>query len=269
MKKVVNKNSKKNIKSKKIPAINVIVFFVLRFLVVLCMVAQSIHGNWNNVFLCILTLILFTFPVLIQKTLKVEFPKTLEIIIYLFIFSSEILGEIQNFYGVFAHWDTMLHTLNGFLCAAVGFSMVDLLNRRENNINMTPVFLAFVSMCFSMSMGILWEFVEYGVDTYLGQDMQKDRIIKNINSKELGNKEINEKVGINDIYKTIIYYDSDKQYIIENGYLDIGLKDTMKDLFVNFIGALIFSLLGLLYVKDRDEYRFIERFIPIVKKIKE
>ena len=263
MKKVVRK------KLKRIPTINVVVFFVLRILVILCMVAQSIHGNWNNVFLCIITLILFTFPVLIQKKLKIEFPKTLEIIIYLFIFSSEILGEIQNFYGVFKHWDTMLHTLNGFLCAAVGFSLFDFLNRRENNISMTPAFMATISLCFSMTVGVLWEFVECGVDFYIGKDMQKDRIIDSIHSKELGSKEINEMIVIDDISKTIIYYDSNKQFIIEDGYLDIGLKDTMKDLFVNFIGAFIFSLLGFLYVKDRDEYKFLEKFIPIVKKIKE
>ncbi len=261
MKKVVNK--------KKIPKINVIVFFVLRFLVILCMVGQSVHGNWNNVFLCILTLILFTFPVLIQRKLKLEFPKTLEIIIYLFIFASEILGEIQNFYGVFKHWDTMLHTLNGFLCAAVGFSLFDFLNRRENHISMTPAFMATISLCFSMTVGVLWEFVEYGVDTYIGKDMQKDRIINSIHSKELGNKEKNEMVVLDDISKTIIYYDNHKKLVIEDGYLDIGLKDTVKDLFVNFIGAFIFSFLGFLYVKDRDEYKFLERFIPIVKKLKE
>ncbi len=256
--------------NKKMPTVNVIVFLLLRFLIVVCMVAQSMHGNWNNVFLCILTLILFTVPIFVKNKLNIELPKTLEIIIYLFIFSSEILGEIQNFYGIFKHWDTMLHTLNGFLCAAVGFSLVDILNRNEDNyISMTPIFMVVVSICFSMTIGVLWEFAEFGVDTYLEKDMQKDRVIQTINSKALGNSELNEKITINDINKTIIYYDNYRKQILIDGYLDVGLIDTMKDLFVNFLGALIFSLFGFLYVKDRDEYNFIERFIPFVKKMQE
>ena len=269
MDKVVKKNNKRKVIF-KIPSVNVIVFFVLRLLVVLSMIGQGLHGNWNNVFLCILTLILFTFPVMLKKTLHIELPKTLEIIIYLFIFASEILGEIQNFYGIFKHWDTMLHTLNGFLCAAVGFSLVDILNRNDNyKINMSPIFMIIISVSFSMTIGVLWEFAEFGADMYLGKDMQKDRVVTTFNSKMLGDPETNEKVTINNIDKTIIYYDNySKQYLMD-GYLDIGLIDTMKDLFVNFIGALIFSLLGFLYVKDRDEYNFIERFLPFVKRIQE
>jgi len=251
-------------------AANITVYLFLRFLVIICMVAQSLHGNWNNVFLCFLTLILFTLPTLISKKFNITLPTTLEIIVYLFIFSSEILGEIQNFYGVFTHWDTILHTLNGFLCAAVGFSLVDILNREEHKyISMTPGFVALVSFCFSMTIGILWEFFEFGADYYLKTDMQKDRFITEINSKEIGNKEGNEKIKIDNINKTVIYYDNDKIFTIENAYLDIGIIDTMKDLFVNFLGAVIFSILGYLYIKDRDEYKFIERFIPITKKLQE
>ncbi len=266
----MKKNNNRKIKKQGKITINIVVFLILRFLVILCMVAQGLHGNWNNVFLCILTLILFTLPQVISNRLNVDLPKTLEIIIYLFIYGSEILGEIQNFYGVFTHWDTILHTLNGFLCAAVGFSLVDILNREEHKyISMTPGFVALVSFCFSMTIGILWEFFEFGADYYLKTDMQKDRFITEINSKEIGNKEGNEKIKIDNINKTVIYYDNDKIFTIENAYLDIGIIDTMKDLFVNFLGAVIFSILGYLYIKDRDEYKFIERFIPITKKLQE
>lgn len=265
---------KERVKDKKrkktIPPINVVVFFILRFLVIVSMVAQGTRGNWNNVFLCIVTLILFTLPAFIGKRLKIQLPKTLEIIIYLFIFSSEILGEIQNFYGIFKHWDTMLHTLNGFLCAAVGFSLVDIINRKdEYKVDLTPIFMVIVSISFSMTIGVLWEFVEFSADYFFTHDMQKDRIITTINSKELKDKELNEMITINDINETIIYYDNYTKIYVLDGYLDIGLIDTMKDLFVNFIGAVIFSLFGYLYVKDRDEYKFIEKFIPIAKKFTE
>ena len=261
---------KKKNQSKKELRINIIVYLVLRFLVIVCMVEQAIKGNWHSVALCFLTLILFTLPTIASKTFKVKLPTTLEITVYLFIYAAEILGEIQNFYGVFKHWDTMLHTLNGFLSAAVGFSLIDILNRTERfHIKMAPLFVALVAFCFSMTIGVAWEFFEFTADRYLNLDMQKDRVVQKICSVELNEENKNDPVVIDNITKTEIYSDNNQITTIENGYLDLGIIDTMKDLIVNFIGALIFSILGFLYIKDRDEYKFIERFVPVMKKLKE
>lgn len=260
--------SKKKIIVPKNKRINLVVYLVLRFFVILCMVDQGFRGNWNNVVLCLATLILFIMPSILSKKFKVDLPNTLEIIVYLFIFSSTILGEIQNFYGVFAHWDTMLHTLNGFLCAAIGFSLVDILNNHDNfHITMTPEFVALVAFSFSMTVGVMWEFGEFAVDRYLVKDMQKDRIVNRISSVKINENNENEPIIIEDINKIEIYSNNNKDiYTIEGGYLELGLIDTMKDLFVNFIGAIIYSILGYLYIKNRDEYKFAERFIPRLKK---
>lgn len=260
--------SKKKIIVPKNKRINLVVYLVLRFFVILCMVDQGFRGNWNNVVLCLATLILFIMPSILSKKFKVDLSNTLEIIVYLFIFSSTILGEIQNFYGVFAHWDTMLHTLNGFLCAAIGFSLVDILNNHDNfHITMTPGFVALVAFSFSMTVGVMWEFGEFAVDRYLVKDMQKDRIVNRISSVKINENNENEPIIIEDINKIEIYSNNNKDiYTIEGGYLELGLIDTMKDLFVNFIGAIIYSILGYLYIKNRDEYKFAERFIPRLKK---
>ena len=133
------------------------VYVILRVLVVLALVAQVFNGNFENVFLCVLTLILFTIPSFIERTIRIDIPDTLEIIILLFIFAAEILGEIQAYYVQFPYWDTMLHTLNGFLCAAIGFSLLDILNRDERlAFKLSPVYLAVVAFCFSMTIGVLW-----------------------------------------------------------------------------------------------------------------
>ena len=260
--------SKKKIIVPENKRINLVVYLVLRFFVILCMVDQGFRGNWNNVVLCLATLILFIMPSILSKKFKVDLPNTLEIIVYLFIFSSTILGEIQNFYGVFAHWDTMLHTLNGFLCAAIGFSLVDILNNHDNfHITMTPSFVALVAFSFSMTVGVMWEFGEFAVDRYLVKDMQKDRIVNRISSVKINENNENEPIIIEDINKIEIYSNNNKDiYTIEGGYLELGLIDTMKDLFVNFIGAIIYSILGYLYIKNGDEYKFAERFIPRLKK---
>ena len=249
---------------------DITVYVVLRFLVIVTMISQLIKGNFENVFMCILTLILLLIPSIIDKRLNIALPNALETIILLFIFSAEILGEVQNFYGIFKHWDTMLHTINGFLCAAIGFSLIDILNRSEKfHTKMTPISVAIVAFCFSMTVGVLWEFFEYGMDTTFNTDMQKDRIVQTVSSVILNPEGKNKPVTIRNINQTTIHYQEngeEKEITIVDGYLDIGIRDTMKDLFVNFIGAVIFSILGWLYIKDRDEYKFAENFMPKMKK---
>ena len=247
-----------------------IIYFLLRLFVILSMVYQIFKGNYNNVFLCLLTLILFMIPSIVDKKFKIELPNTLEIIIILFIFSAEILGEVRNFYGTFKHWDTLLHTLNGFLMAAIGFSLVDILNRSKKiKVNLSPVFVSLVAFCFSMTVGVVWEFYEYGMDKTLNTDMQKDRIVKSIASVELNPKNVNEAFIIKNIKKTTIegeVNNQKKEYVIKNGYLDIGINDTMKDLIVNCIGAVVFSFIGYFYIQNREASRVAKHFVPKVKE---
>lgn len=235
------------------------VYFTLRLLVIIVMILQFFNGNYENVFLCILTLLLLIIPSFIQVNMKIELPTTLEIILLLFIFSAEILGEISAFYVRFHFWDTMLHTLNGFLAAAIGFSMVDILNRNKNlQFELSPVFLAIVGFTFSMTIGVIWEFFECGMDLFLGLDMQKDTIVHSISSVMLNSTGGNHPYTIKGIADVVL----NGQELGLGGYLDIGLLDTMKDLFVNFIGALVFSLLGFFYAKRQGQGNMAKRFIP-------
>lgn len=249
---------------------DITIYVTLRILVIIILVIQVLRGNFENVFMCVLTLFLFTLPVFIERTLKIKLPNALESIILLFIFSAEILGEVQNFYGIFKYWDTILHTINGFLCAAIGFSLIDILNQSDKiHTNMSPIFVALVAFCFSMTVGVLWEFFEFGMDTVFHMDMQKDRIVSTISSVSLNDEKKNVPVILDNIQKTEIYSQNEGEEIkttIEGGYLDIGIRDTMKDLIVNLIGAVVFSIIGWLYIKDRDKYKFAEQFMPVREK---
>ncbi|MFQ7854652.1 MAG: hypothetical protein ACLRIS_05505 [Flavonifractor plautii] len=242
------------------------VYVILRVLVVLALVAQVFNGNFENVFLCVLTLILFSIPSFIERTVRIDIPDTLEVIILLFIFAAEILGEIQAYYVQFPYWDTMLHTLNGFLCAAIGFSLLDILNRDERlAFKLSPVYLAVVAFCFSMTIGVLWEFFECFMDQMFLLDMQKDTIVHSIGSVMLDPAGGNTPVAIHDITDVIVITADGAQHPLGlGGYLDIGILDTMKDLFVNFIGAVVFSFIGYFYVKNRGKGWFAKRFIPKV-----
>lgn len=240
------------------------VYIILRALVIVAIVAQSFKGNFENVFLCVLTLFLFTLPSFLERTIRVEIPDTLEIIILLFIFAAEILGEIQAYYIQYPYWDTMLHTLNGFLCAAIGFSLLGILNRNEKlKFSLSPVYLAVVAFCFSMTIGVLWEFFEFSMDQLFLLDMQKDTVVNSIGSVMLNPTGGNHPVSIKHITDVIVVTaDGAQQSLGLGGYLDIGIIDTMKDLFVNFIGAVVFSTIGFFYVKNRGKGKFAPQFIP-------
>lgn len=242
---------------------SIIVYSILRLLVIISMVFQIVLGNISNSLMCVLALILFTLPTIISEKFKIGIPSLLETIIYLFIFSSAILGEINNFYGLIPFWDTMLHTLNGFICAGIGFSLVDLLNQSTQKINLSPLYVAIVAFCFSMTIGVLWEFYEFTADSLFRFDMQKDRIIQSISSVELNESRENNPIKIDDIERTEIYSKDGTITTIENGYLDIGIIDTMKDLIVNFIGAITYSIIGYIYIKSRGKYKFAKNFIPV------
>lgn len=239
-----------------------IVYMTLRALVILVMILQILNRNFENVFLCALTLVLLIMPSLIQINLKIELPTALEIIMLLFIFAAEILGEIQAYYEKIPMWDTVLHTLNGFLMAAIGFALVDILNRNKKiSFQLSPAFLAVVAFCFSMTIGVIWEFFEFGMDQIFHLDMQKDTIVNTIYSVMLGPAGGNHVVGVTGIRDVAVNGES----LGLGGYLDIGLLDTMEDLLVNFIGATVFSIIGYFYVKKRGKGKFARRFIPRLK----
>ena len=203
------------------------VYVILRAVVIAVMIAQIFNRNWNDVFFCALTLVLFLIPSFIEKRIKVDVPDTLEVIVLLFIFAAEILGEIRGYFIHVPGWDTALHTANGFLAAAIGLALIDILNRSDRfAISLSPLFVVMVSFCFSMTVGVIWEFFEYGMDMFFGTDMQKDTVI--------------------------------------GAFVDIGLHDTMKDLLVNFVGAAVFSILGYVHIRNRGKgnpSRFLRRFM--------
>lgn len=243
------------------------VYLVLRGLVIFVLIRSLLRREYQSMFLCALSLVLMVLPSIISQKLKIVLPSTLEIIILLFIFAAEILGEIHSFYVRIPNWDTMLHTINGFLCAAIGFCLVDMLNRNDQfSFKLSPLYLAIVSFCFSMTVGVLWEFYEFGVDQLLGMDMQKDTVVHVINSVNLDPTRSNTVIHIQDIVDTIVVHsDGTQESLGLGGYLDLGIIDTMKDLLVNFIGAVVFSTIGYFYVKQEGKGKVANRFIPKVE----
>jgi len=235
-----------------------VTYIVLRALIILVLISSILNKKYENTLLCILALIQFSLPTIIEKHLHITIPSTLEIIVLVFIFAAFILGEIAEFYVYITGWDTILHTTNGFLCGAIGLSLFDLLNDTEKiEFKLSPFYLVLCAFCFSMTVGILWEFFEFSQDMFWGKDMQKDTIIHTINSVALlpGGA----LTSIKNIHHVVI----DGVPLKIDGYLDIGLIDTMKDLFVNFIGAVVFSVYGYFYEKAKGQKNtWVEKLMP-------
>ena len=248
--------------AKRRPAVTA-VYLILRLIVIVTMVSAILRQEYESVFICLLVLFLFLLPVILQKKLRFELPDTLEIIILLFIFAAEILGELQCYFVEYPHWDTMLHTTSGFLAAAVGFSLVDLLNRDAKiKFELSPLYVAIAAFCFAMTVGVLWEFVEFAADRIFQLDMQKDTVVHTISSVMLDETNRNIPIVIQDIQSVTV----NGTDLGLGGYLDIGLYDTMEDLFVSFLGALTFSTIGFFYLKKRGKGNFARQFIPTIRE---
>lgn len=242
------------------------VYVVLRLIVVAELVLSILRGEYESAFICLLVLILFILPFFIQQNFGIQLPTTLEIIILLFIFAAEILGELEGYFITYPGWDTMLHTTTGFLCAATGFALIDILNRNSRiKFHLSPIYVALAAFCFSMTVGVLWEFFEFGMDRLFHLDMQKDTVVQSITSVMLDPTNSNTPITIDGIHSVAVN-GNDLGF---DGYLDIGLYDTMEDLFVNFIGAVAFSVIGYFYIKHRGKGKLARAFIPTLSEQEE
>ena len=226
-------------------------YVVLRFIVILILIRCILRGDIESAFVCVLVLIIYTLPQLVENKLNIDIPTALEVIIFVFVFAAEILGELQSYFIKYSNWDTILHTSSGFLCAAVGFSLVDLLNRSDSvKVQLSPGYLALTAFCFSMTIGVLWEFIEFSADRLFLLDMQKDTIVSHISSVSLDPTNSNISITVKDIEDVILVTGSGEQPLGLGGFLDIGLYDTMEDLFVNFVGAVVFSVAAFFECKS-------------------
>ncbi len=239
------------------------IYVLMGAITIAVIVLTALSRQFEATFTAVLTLILFMLPSFVEESFHIRLPTTLEIIAIIFMFSANILGEIGEFYTRFPIWDNLLHYTSGFIFAAFGFTLVDIFNRnRKLDFHLSPFFLALVALCFSISVGVVWEFFEYGMDVLFHTDMQKDFIVTSVSSALL-NPEGQAPVEILDIAETVVTT-ADGRVFAMSGYLDIGLHDTMKDLFVDFAGAFLFSVFGYFYARHNTKGRIVRQFIPQV-----
>lgn len=172
MKKVLTVEEKE-VRTQKI---NMAITNITRILLALIIVRGILVKDYNQLFIAFITIALTYYPSILEKRFGVYLPSSMQIIITLFIFGAQYLGEIRNFYRIFPWWDTALHTTSGVILGVIGFMFVYLLNEKYGKkVKLSPFFVVMFAFCFAVTMGVFWEFFEYGMDRIFGTNMQKFR----------------------------------------------------------------------------------------------
>lgn len=227
-----------------------VVFIIIFGLSVAAFVNSLILMDWFKISMAFIALVLYFVPFLVEKFLGLKLPTVLEISYYLFMFAALILGEVFAFYGPFLWWDIVLHFLSGFMLAGVGFSLVEIFGRGKQ----TRFFTLLFAFCFSVTAGIAWECVEFSFDIFARTDAQKDAHVRQISTITMQRDGGNQPVRVDNIERTEIFVKDSEPIVIDNGYLDIGLMDTMKDIFVNIAGAGVFIIAGMMGTKAKNGF---------------
>lgn len=171
------------------------------------------HGRSDYILMfiqCLLGLVVLSLPSIVGKKWNVTIPNFIYIMYYIFLYCAIFLGEVLDFYYVIPHWDTILHFFSGAMLGALGFILVSWLNDSELiRVSLSPFFVALFAFCFALSCGAVWEIYEYVFDGLLGLNMQK--------------------------------------FTTAEGVVLVGheaLSDTMKDIIVDALAALLMASIG-------------------------
>ncbi|MGN0479575.1 MAG: hypothetical protein ACI4GO_09085 [Hominenteromicrobium sp.] len=164
---------------------------------------------------CLLGIAAILVPARLMRRWDIEIPRVMFLMYIAFLYCAIFLGEVRSFYYNVPHWDTVLHTFSGAMLGALGFSMLAIFNNTERiPLNLSPVFIAVFAFCFALALGGVWEIYEFTMDSVFGTNMQK--------------------------------------FALNDGTPLVGqaaLSDTMKDIIVDAVGALVMSVIGYISLK--------------------
>jgi hypothetical protein len=165
--------------SEQIPSkIATVLYYGVRVFVALSVLVFLFRGEWSSAFSACLIFVLMLLPAFLKSQYRVYLPFGLEVAVTTFIFLTLFLGSLANFYEQILWWDDMLHIVSGFLFGLLGFIVVYELNdERVGKLNLSPLFVAVFSICFSLALSVVWEIYEFGADQLLGFTMQRDGIM--------------------------------------------------------------------------------------------
>ncbi|MDO4567683.1 MAG: hypothetical protein Q4B99_01855 [Clostridia bacterium] len=229
---------------------SLLVFCVLEAFALYSAVSCALTGTAQQVALSLVSVLLFALTYSVEWLFRLQMSSAMEIMCMVFCIGP-LAGSVYKLYFVFEPFDKLLHTFSGFLGAAIGFGVPDLLD--SENRSHSRLLKCVSAFCVAMTFAGLWEFLEYAGDRLLGTDMQNDTIVTEFSSYLLGG-DLNTPPTISGIDEVVI----NGELVLTGGYIDIGIIDTMRDMLVCAVGSLAFVATAALGGEER-----VRPFVPV------
>ena len=244
----------KNVLSKKEKIGRTVLWVGLETFAIVSLICMAVDGNVMKVLMSIFTILLLMLPFVASKLFHFEMNTVFFVFCELYAIGP-MLGHVYNLYYHTTWWDDILHTAGGVVFAIFGVYLAEFISKdKEPSLLMKAIF----ALCFSMAISVAWEFIEYGCDQIFGTDMQNDTVVSFIHSYLLGG-EMAQTGNIDGITEVLV----NGQSLGVNGYLDIGLHDSMRDMLVETLGAVVFTVI---YLLDKDRHPIIRSTKAIAKE---
>lgn len=195
---------------------------VIRLSLIVAVAGAVWERAWITLFVSALSLALTFMPLIIQRTYEISLPGEIQIMIVLFVYAALFLGMAREWYYRFWWWDSLMHGSAGVALGFAGFLILYVLHR-SGKLQASPLLIVLFSFCFAVALGALWEIIEFAVDSFTGADMQRTPTLPQV---------------------------------IEHGSARLAIYDTMRDLILDSLGALIASACGYIYLKRGEIFLF-------------
>ncbi|MBR1975043.1 MAG: hypothetical protein IKA20_04260 [Clostridia bacterium] len=202
-------------------------------------VFSAVQSEWTKMIMAIASIFFVFVPEIVQRLFRFRIQTPLYFLVLLYTICP-LLGFNYGFYYKFGWWDDLLHGFAGLVFAMFGAYLPKIINKKAP---CSVLLCALFGFVFSMAVSAVWEFIEFGIDTFFGMDMQKDTWLATIRNSHLLSQYFHYENG----QLAEITFDG---IIVEGevirSYLDIGLIDTMTDMLVETAGALVYSVVYLI-----------------------
>ncbi|MBS3141934.1 hypothetical protein J4464_00925 [Candidatus Woesearchaeota archaeon] len=156
--------------------LHLIISLALRIAIIAAMISATLAEKWLTLFIATVALLLTFLPAIIERNAKLYIPLEFELIMNSFVYASLFLGEIHEWYTRFWWWDLFLHTISGIMFGFIGFLLIYIMNQ-ESKVRLSPSFIALFTCSFAITIGVVWEIVEFTADSTLGTNMQKSGLL--------------------------------------------------------------------------------------------
>ena len=221
---------------KKTAVIRLCGFFACQIFCVVSLVYFAIVGDIPKAFMSIASVAFVCVPEIVQRLFRFRIQTPLYFVVLLYTVCP-LLGFSYKFYYLFDWWDDVLHIFAGVIFAMFGAYIPKVLNgKNECSLALCALF----GFTFSVAIAGIWEFIEYGMDSFFGTDMQKDVLLTSMRPSYL----LGEILGL-PVDKMATMGANDGVFVngvMLEGYLDVGLIDTMHDMLIETLGALLYTI---------------------------